>query len=251
MPRAPLIGLPSDRKMVGAHPFQCVGEKYISAAVVAAEALPVLLPSLQPALDWAQMLDRLDGLILTGSPSNIEPHHYSGEVSYEGNLHDAARDANTLGLVRLAIAHQVPVLALCRGLQEVNVALGGSLHQKVHEQPGFDDHRENKDDPLDRQYAPSHAVHLAAGGILRQLAGSDSVMVNSLHGQGIRALAPGLVVEATAPDGLIEAVRLDRGDTFLLAVQWHPEWKVAENPFYLAIFHAFADACRQRMNQRV
>jgi putative glutamine amidotransferase len=251
MLRAPLIGLPSDRKMVGAHPFQCVGEKYISAAVVAAEALPVLLPSLQPALDWAQMLDRLDGLILTGAPSNIEPHHYSGEVSYEGNLHDAARDANTLGLVRLAIAHQVPVLALCRGLQEVNVALGGSLHQKVHEQPGFDDHRENKDDPLDRQYAPSHPVHLAAGGMLRQLAGCDSVMVNSLHGQGIRALAPGLVVEATAPDGLIEAVRLDRGDTFLLAVQWHPEWKVAENPFYLAIFHAFAAACRQRMNQRV
>lgn len=251
MLRAPLIGLPSDRKMVGAHPFQCVGEKYISAAVAAAEALPVLLPSLQPALDWEQMLDRLDGLILTGAPSNIEPHHYSAEASYEGNLHDPARDANTLGLVRLAIAHKLPILALCRGFQEVNVALGGSLHQKVHEQPGFHDHRENKDAPLDRQYAPSHPVHLAEGGILRQLADGDSVMVNSLHGQGVRLLAPGLAVEATAPDGLIEAVRLDRADTFLLAVQWHPEWKVTENPFYLAIFHAFAAACRQRMNQRV
>lgn len=248
---SPLIGLPSDRKMVGAHPFHCVGEKYISAAVVAAQALPVLLPSLQPALDWAQMLDRLDGLLLTGAPSNIEPHLYSDEASYEGNLHDAARDANTLGLVRLAVAHKLPILALCRGFQEVNVALGGSLHQKVHEQPGFQDHRENKDEPLDRQYAPSHPVHLAAGGMLRPLAGCDSVMVNSLHGQGIRNLAPGLVVEASAPDGLIEAVRLDRADTFVLAVQWHPEWKVTENPFYLAIFQAFAAACRQRMNQRV
>ncbi|MDP1697875.1 MAG: gamma-glutamyl-gamma-aminobutyrate hydrolase family protein [Xanthomonadaceae bacterium] len=251
MHRAPLIGLPSDRKMVGVHPFHCVGEKYISAAVVGAEALPVLLPSLQPALDWAQLLDRLDGLIFTGAPSNIEPQHYSDESSYEGNLHDPARDANTLGLVRLAIAHKLPILALCRGFQEVNVALGGSLYQKVHEQPGFNDHRENKDDPLDQQYAPSHLVHLAEGGVLRQLAGSDSVMVNSLHGQGIRTLAPGLAVEATAPDGLIEAIRLDRADTFVLAVQWHPEWKVALNPFYLAIFHAFADACRQRMNQRV
>jgi len=211
----------------------------------------VLLPSLQPALDWVQLLERLDGLILPGSPSNIEPHHYSDEASYAGNVHDAARDANTLGLVRLAIAQRVPILALCRGLQEVNVALGGSLYQKVHEQPGFDDHRENHDDSLDQMYAPAHAVHLAEGGILRQLAGSAQMMVNSLHGQGIRTLAPGLAVEATAPDGLIEAVRLDRTDGFLLAVQWHPEWKVAENPFYLAIFHAFADACRQRMNQRV
>lgn len=251
MPRAPLIGLPCDRKMIGAHPFQCVGEKYISAAVVAAECLPVLLPSLQPALDWAQLLERLDGLILPGSPSNIEPHHYSDEASYEGNVHDAARDANTLGLVREAIAQRLPILALCRGFQEVNVALGGSLYQKVHEQPGFDDHREDHDDSLDQMYAPAHPVNLSEGGLLRRLAGTDSVSVNSLHGQGIRVLAPGLAIEAVAPDGLIEAVRLDSADTFVLAVQWHPEWRVAENPFYLAIFHAFADACRQRMNQRV
>lgn len=251
MPRAPLIGLPCDRKMVGAQPFHCVGEKYISAAVVAAQGLPVLLPSLQPALDWAQLLERLDGLILPGSPSNIEPHHYSDEASYEGNVHDAARDANTLGLVREAIAQRLPILALCRGFQEVNVALGGSLYQKVHEQPGFDDHRENHDDSLDQMYAPAHPVNLSEGGLLRRLAGTDSVSVNSLHGQGIRVLAPGLAIEAVAPDGLIEAARLDSADSFVLAVQWHPEWRVAENPFYLAIFHAFADACRQRMNQRV
>jgi len=237
--------------MLGAHAFHCVGEKYIVAAVSAVGALPLLVPSLQPALDWPALLDELDGLILTGSPSNIEPHHYSGEASYEGNLHDPARDANTLGLVRAAIAHKVPVLALCRGLQEVNVALGGTLHQKVHEVSGLADHREDSSEVLDDQYGPAHPVHLSEGGLLRQLAGSAEVMVNSLHGQGIRSIGAGLRVEATAPDGLVEAVRLDSADSFLLAVQWHPEWKVAENPFYLALFHAFADACRRRMQQRV
>lgn len=251
MRRAPLVGLPTDRRMIGAHPFHCVGEKYINAAVVAAGALPLLVPCLQPALDWPALLDELDGLILTGSPSNIEPHHYSDEASYEGNLHDPSRDANTLGLVRAAITHKVPVLALCRGLQEVNVALGGSLHQKVHEVDGYADHREDKDATLDVQYGTAHPVHLSEGGLLRRLAGSAEAMVNSLHGQGIRRVGEGLLVEATAADGLVEAVRLDSPDTFLLAVQWHPEWKVAENPFYLALFEAFATACRQRMNQRV
>jgi putative glutamine amidotransferase len=237
--------------MLGAHPFHCVGEKYVAAAATAVGALPLLVPSLQPALDWPALLDELDGLILTGSPSNIEPHHYSDEPSYEGNLHDPARDANTLGLVRAAIAHKVPVLALCRGLQEVNVALGGTLYQKVQEEPGYADHREDKDAPLDQQYAPVHPVRLSEGGLLWRLAGSAEVMVNSLHGQGIRDVGAGLLVEATAPDGLVEAVSLDSPDTFLLAVQWHPEWKVSENPFYVAIFHAFADACRRRMQQRV
>ncbi len=252
---SPLVGLPCDRKQFGHHPFQAVGEKYVRAVVDGAGCLPVLLPSLAPPLGHDDLLDQLDGLLLTGAPSNIEPHHYGNESSYEGNLHDPARDANTLGLVRLAIGRGLPVLAICRGLQEVNVALGGTLHQKVHEIVGFNDHRENKDDPLGVQYAPSHPVELAEGGWLHRIAGTREVMVNSLHGQGLRDLAPGLVVEATAPDGLVEAVRLDRGrpdapDPFLLAVQWHPEWRVTENPFYLGIFQAFAAACRQRAEQR-
>lgn len=247
----PLIGLPCDRRMLGKHPFHAVGEKYIRAAVDAAGGLPVLLPSLCPPIDWPHMLDRLDGLILTGAPSNIEPHHYSDEPSWAGNEHDPARDANTLGLVRMAIAQRLPVLALCRGLQEVNVALGGSLHQKVHEVPGFADHRENADDPLDVQYGPAHRVRLEAGGLLASLAAAAEVEVNSLHGQGIARLGAGLRVEARSPDGLIEAVALDVPDTFLLAVQWHPEWKVMENPFSLSIFQAFAAACRRRLAQRV
>lgn len=246
----PLVGLPADRRMIGPHPTQNVGEKYIRAVVDGAQCLPVLIPSLDPALDLRATLAELDGLLLTGAYSNIEPHHYCEEPSWEGNLHDPVRDANTLSIVPLAIAMKVPVLAVCRGLQEVNVALGGSLHQKVHETPGFNDHREDKDAALDVQYGPAHEIELAADGILHRIAGADVAIVNSLHGQGIHKLAPGCVVEARARDGLIEAIRLDAPEPFLLAVQWHPEWKVRENPFYLGIFQAFAQACRERAAKR-
>jgi putative glutamine amidotransferase len=250
MRRIPLVGLPSDRKQIGLHPFQVVGEKYLRAVVDGAGCLPLVIPSLSPPLDLREILGQIDGLLLTGAYSNIEPHHYSDEPSYPGNHHDPARDATTLGIVPLAIEMGVPVLAICRGFQEVVVALGGTLHQKVQEVPGMDDHRENTDDPLGVQYAPSHAIDLAEGGLLAGIAGAREAMVNSLHGQGLRTLGRGLVVEATARDGLIEAVRLDDPGPFLLAVQWHPEWRVTENPFYLGIFQAFAAACRERASKR-
>lgn len=246
----PWVGLPADRKLVGKHYTHSVGEKYLRAVVDGAGALPVLIASLSPPLPLRELLSGLDGLLLTGATSNIEPHHYSDEPSFEGNVHDPQRDATTLSLLPLAIEMKVPVLAVCRGFQEVNVALGGTLYQKVHETPGLDDHRENLDDALDEQYGPAHSISLAPGGLLAKIAGADSAMVNSLHGQGLRELGRDLVVEATAPDGLIEAVRLDARDTFLLAVQWHPEWRVSENPFYLGIFKAFALACRARMVRR-
>ena len=249
MASTPLVGLPTDRKQIGPHPFLAVGEKYVRAVVEGAAALPVLLPGLQPALPAAKLLEGLDGLLLTGSVSNIEPHYYSDEPSYEGNLHDPARDANTLALVPLALEMGLPVLAICRGFQEVNVALGGTLYQKVHEQPGFLDHRENLNDPLDKQYAPVHAVTFNPGGILAKVAGTPSAQVNSLHGQGVARLGRGLKIEAVAPDGLVEAFRHE-GQAFMLGVQWHPEWRVTENPFYLGIFKAFGDACRARAAQR-
>jgi putative glutamine amidotransferase len=252
MRRFPLVGLPSDRKQIGLHPFQAVGEKYVRAVVDGVGALPLLVPSLTPPLDAEALLDELDGLLLTGAYSNIEPHHY-GETPDGPDLADPARDATTLGLVPLAIARRVPILAICRGLQEVNVALGGTLHPRVHAVEGFDDHREDTADPLGVQYAPSHPVRLAAGGWLAAIGGRDEEWVNSLHGQGLRTLGRGLRVEATAPDGLVEAVSLEAPDgdaPFLLGVQWHPEWRLTENPFYLGIFHAFAAACRERANGR-
>ncbi|ATS21634.1 glutamine amidotransferase [Xanthomonas phaseoli pv. phaseoli] len=245
----PLVGLPTDRILQGPHPFLAAGEKYIRAVVEAAAAMPVLLPSLQPALDAGAWLERLDGLLLTGAVSNVEPHHYSDEPSREGNPHDPARDATSLALIPQALARGLPVLAICRGLQEVNVALGGRLHQRVHDVPGLADHREDRGTPIDAQYGPAHEVHLHPGGWLAGMSDSAQVWVNSLHGQGIAALAQGLLVEATAPDGLIEAFR-GPGPGFLLAVQWHPEWRVTQHPFYRAIFQAFGEACRQYAARR-
>jgi putative glutamine amidotransferase len=249
MSRLPLVGVPTDRKIIGPHPFLAVGEKYVRAVVDGAGCLPVLIPGLQPPLPPADLLKGLDGLLLTGAYSNIEPHHYSDEPSYPGNLHDPARDATNLALIPLAIELDLPILAICRGFQEVNVALGGSLHQKVHETPGYDDHREGADEDLDTQYAPRHAIALQPGGVLAAIAGGDQAQVNSLHGQGIARLAAGLSVEATAPDGLIEAYRRPASG-FLLAVQWHPEWRVRENPFYHGIFRAFGEACRHYAQRR-
>ncbi len=245
----PRVGLPTDHKQIGAHPFLAVGEKYVRAVVEGAGCLPLLVPTLDPVLPLRDVLAGLDGLLLTGAVSNIEPHHYSDESSYEGNLLDPRRDATNLPLIPLAIEMGVPVLAICRGFQEVNVAFGGTLYQKVHEQPGFMDHRENKDDPLDVQYGPAHDIALVPGGLLAGLAGDTRATVNSLHGQGVRRLGEGLVVEAQAPDGLVEAFRHD-GPAFMLAVQWHPEWKVRENAFYLATFRAFGDTCRARAARR-
>ena len=222
-----------------------VGEKYIKALQDGADALPWIVPATGdgPMLD--EIFQRVDGLFLTGSYSNVEPHHYGGVPSRPGTWHDPDRDATTLPLLKKAFAAGMPVFAVCRGFQEMNVVLGGSLHQHVHEVEGYHDHREDSDDPLDKQYGPSHPVHLVEGGVLRQLAGTGTAMVNSLHGQGIARLAAGVTVEAVADDGLIEAFSVDSANGFALAVQWHPEWKVLENEFSLAMFRAFGNACRQ------
>ncbi len=227
-----------------------VGEKYLKALTDGADALPMIIPVLADDVDIDTMLAHVDGILLTGSPSDIEPHHYDGEPSRDGTLHDPERDALTLPLVQRALDTGIPLLAVCRGFQELNVALGGSLHQHVHEVPGYHNHKENPDDPLDVQYGPSHPVALVEGGMLAGLHGEASVMVNSLHGQGVRRLAAGVTVEAIADDGLVEAFTVDAAKSFALAVQWHPEWRVRENPFSLEIFKAFGDACRQRAAQR-
>jgi len=258
MRRVPRVGLPADCKLIGPHAFHAVGDKYVRAVVEGAGCQPLLLPALGVDAHLLDLLDDLDGLLLTGAYSNIEPRHYSAEPSFEGNVHDPQRDATTLALIPAALSADVPILALCRGLQEVNVALGGSLHQKLQTVAGLADHREDSTLPLADQYGPAHRVELAPGGLLAAIAGAAEVQVNSLHQQGIRRLGRDLVVEATAPDGLVEAVRYQRQrqdaadppDPFLLAVQWHPEWDVGNNPFYLGIFAAFGQACRERQQKR-
>ena len=242
----PLIGVPADRRVIDPHPFQMVGEKYLAAIINAADALPLMTPVMPDDVDIDVLLAQFDGIFLTGSYSNVEPHHYDGDPSEEGTLHDPHRDAVTLPLVKRALESGVPVLAVCRGFQELNVALGGSLHQKVHEVPGYHNHLEDKDDPLDVQYGPSHNVSLVDGGLLHQLAGTDRIMVNSLHAQGVARLADGVTVEAVADDGLIEAFHVDEAEALALAVQWHSERRVMENEFSKRIFKAFGNACRER-----
>jgi len=250
MTTRPIIAVPSDRRVIGPHPSHVTGEKYLKALIDGAGALPFMVPSLADDIDVDEILDRVDGITLTGSYSNIEPHHYGGETTEKSGNLDPHRDAMTLPLALRALERGVPLLAVCRGHQELNVALGGSLHQNVADVQGYHNHLENKDDPLDVQYGPSHPVSLMDGGLLRQLAGSDSMMVNSLHAQGIERLASGATVEAVADDGLIEAFRIDAAPGFNLSVQWHPEWRVTENEFSMAIFKAFGDACRARAKQR-
>ncbi len=246
----PVIGVPADRRTIEPHPYHVGGEKYLQALIDGASALPVLIPVLAEHLDVEDILDSVDGILLTGSMTNVEPHRYGGEPSAPGTLHDPHRDALTLPLAERAIEKGIPLFAVCRGFQELNVVLGGTLHQKVHEVPGYHDHRENPDDPLDVQYGPSHSVTLVEGGLLCELAGTTSLTVNSLHSQGVARLAKGVTVEAIADDGLIEAFRVDGATAFALAVQWHPEWRITENEFSMAMFGAFGAACRERMGRR-
>lgn len=250
MSRLPLIGVTACVRQVGHKPSHTVGDKYVSAVVAGANGLPLIIPALGESLDQDTLLSSLDGLLFSGSPSNVEPHHYSGPQSDAGTLHDIARDATTLPLIRAAIAAGVPLLGICRGFQEINVALGGTLHQKVHETPGFMDHREPAGEPVEVQYAARHVVDVQPGGILAGIGLPAQIQVNSIHGQGVARLAPGLRVEALAPDGLVEAFSVEGARAFALGVQWHPEWQVRSNPNYLAIFQAFGKACSKRAGQR-
>jgi putative glutamine amidotransferase len=239
----PLVGLPCCTRLVGEIPTHWVGDKYVRAVSDAAGAVPLLLPALSERIAAADIVTRLDGLLLTGSRSNVEPYHYEGAASEPGTLHDPARDALTLPLIRAAVGAGMPVLAICRGIQELNVALGGTLHQRVHEIAGRLDHRAPEGDVARRYAHSAHVVALTPGGMLERLAGGRELVVNSLHSQGIDRLAQQLVVEAAAPDGQVEAVRHAAAD-FVLGVQWHPEYRVTENPFSRALFAAFGAACR-------
>ena len=232
-----LIGIPACTRDINGHPQHAVPARYGAALMGGSGAVPVLIPPVGEAA--LAIHDPLDGLLLSGSPSNEDPSHYDA-MDETPDLHDVARDGTTLPLIRAALRRGLPILAICRGIQELNVALGGSLHQQVHFVPGRLDHRGGPG-PKRQAYAPKHEVALSGG--LAGLLGRDSIMVNSVHGQAIDRLADTLTVEAVASDGTIEAVRV-QGAAFALAVQWHPEWEYAANPNSVALFRTFGDACR-------
>jgi putative glutamine amidotransferase len=232
------VGIVCDRRVVDGMAMHTVNDEYVTALRDGAGALPLLIPSTDTSLDVGAVLAAVDGLLFTGAPSNVAPRYY-GQSARPGTELDEVRDANTLPLLRAAIEGGKPLLAICRGFQELNVALGGSLYQHVHEIPGRLDHREPQGVTRDAEYAPAHDVTIVPDGVLARLSGMTRAMVNSLHHQGVDRLAPVLTVEAVAPDGQIEAVSMPGAKAFLLGVQWHPEWDVAADPLSRAIFAGF------------
>ena len=254
----PVVLVPACQRVLGRHPFHVAGQKYIDAVRMAG-GVPLVVPAAQPD-ELPALLDLADGLLLTGSPSNVHPSHFGEDVLDESLPLDPERDAWTLPMIRMALQRGMPVLGICRGFQEVNVALGGSLHQAVHQQPGLMDHRGDGSKPVDEEYGVAHSVRLTPGGELaRVLDGlpeavlkDNEIMVNSLHGQGVNRLAAGARVEARAPDGVVEAfswqpapddAKAVRGG-FNLCLQWHPEWRAAANPISQRIFKVFGEACQ-------
>jgi len=238
----PLVLVPACNRMLGEHPFHIAGRKYVEAVRLAG-AMPLVVPRAEPA-ELQTLLQIADGVLLSGSPSNVHPSRFEQDVHDPALPLDVERDDWTLALIPQLLARGIPLLAICRGAQEVNVALGGSLHQAVHEEPGYADHRADDEQPAAQQYAPAHALQPVAGGMLAGICGAQAFEVNSLHGQAVARLAPGLRAEAHAPDGLVEAFTQPAAPGFNLCVQWHPEWQAAGNPVSMRLLDAFGRAVR-------
>jgi len=234
------------------HLVHGTGAKNIDAVERFAGCVPIMLPALGERLDVESFVERIDGLVLTGGRANVEPRHYDGPPFPDDEPIDPERDATALAMVRACVAAQVPVFGICRGIQEMNVALGGSLHYRLHLLEDKDDHRMPRHDDVtvEEIFRLRHPVRLARGGLFERLAGASEVMVNSLHGQGIDELADTLEVEAVTPDGVIEGVRLRDDRTFTVGVQWHAEWKPEEHDLSRKLFEEFGRAARARASLR-
>jgi putative glutamine amidotransferase len=238
----PIVVIPACTKIIDGHAFDAVGRKYAAAVAEVAECQPLLVPVGAGMTDIVAVLELADAILLSGSRSNVAPEHYGEETPINPDALDPLRDAVTLPLIRAAVELKTPLFAICRGFQELNVALGGSLHQAVHDVNGHKDHRARTNVDIDEAYGLVHKVSLR--GMLRDWVGSDQIMVNSLHWQGISRVASGLKPEAFAEDGLVEAVRGPDDAAFCLGVQWHPEWATKANPVSTALFRRFGAAAK-------
>ncbi|MEO8124975.1 MAG: gamma-glutamyl-gamma-aminobutyrate hydrolase family protein [Burkholderiales bacterium] len=248
-PGRPVVLVPADNRMLGEHPFHVAGKKYVDAVRLAG-CLPLVVPCAR-ADEVDELLPLADGVLLTGSPSNVNPRLFGQEVHDPSLPLDPVRDEWTLPLTRRALELGVPLFAICRGFQETNVALGGTLFQAIHELPDKDSHRAAPTGAsAEAQYALAHEVRIVPGGLLEGIVGAGSVRVNSVHDQGADRLAPGARAEALAPDGLVEAFSIPAASGFNLCLQWHPEWQAADNPVSMKLLRAFGDACRRFRDQR-
>lgn len=252
MPIKPLIGVSASTLMLPQHsvPHHSSGEKYLRAVAGGAGGVPMLIAAIPEAYEVDELAQRLDGLFLTGGRANIEPHHYGGAPFPPDEVRDSARDNVMLPLIRACVRAGVPIFGVCRGIQEINVALGGTLHYRVHEVAGMMDHRMPREGEIEVKFGLRHSIALAPDGMLADLVRRTDLRVNSAHGQGLDRLGDGLVVEALAPDGLVEAVRLDEAKAFCVGVQWHAEWRYNEHELSNALFAAFGAAASERAAER-
>ncbi|MBB4955162.1 putative glutamine amidotransferase [Agrobacterium vitis] len=245
MPK-PLVAIPADFKDINGSNWHCVLDQYVNATLKVAGAMPVLVPALETGADIDAVLDRVDGVVVSGSPSNVHPSHYGVEATENHGPFDHARDATSLPLIRRAIERGIPLLAICRGIQELNVALGGTLATEIQEQPGTWDHRKPPTENRDEAYAIRQPVTISEGScIARYLGGAGTIQINSLHRQAISTIAPRLQAEAVAEDGTVEAVSVIDAKGFAVGVQWHPEYWAESDAPSRALFEAFGAATRE------
>jgi putative glutamine amidotransferase len=242
--RQPLVAVSTDVRQFDNYTWHATPLQYIEAAVTAAGVFPLLVPSFGDRLDLDRLLASVDGVMVTGSKSNVHPSLYGGDASEANGPYDPARDAITLPLIRKAIEYGVPLLAICRGIQELNVALGGTLVSEIQEREGSLDHRAPVSDNQDERFAIRQTVAIKPGSCLAGVFGAGDIKVNSVHRQAIDRLGSRLQVEAVAEDGTVEAVSVSDSRAFAVGVQWHPEYWAKSDDTSARIFRAFGDAAR-------
>jgi putative glutamine amidotransferase len=240
----PVVAVSTDVRAFENYVWHAAPRQYIDAVIEGADVTPLLVPSFGDRLDLDAILDRVDGVMLTGSKSNVHPALYGGEATEANGPYDEARDSTTLPLIRRALERGVPLLAICRGIQELNVALGGTLATEIQELPGRDDHRAPVSDNQDERFAIRQVVSIRPGTCLADVFGAGEIRVNSVHRQAIDRLGSRLEVEAVAEDGTVEAVAVAGSRAFAVGVQWHPEYWVRSDSASRRIFQAFGEAAR-------
>jgi putative glutamine amidotransferase len=245
MSARPVLGVICCTRTVGVEPAQAVMNRYVASAMDYGDVAALLIPSLSDLMTAREVAPRIDGLLLTGSPSNLAPERYGegGAEDAEGPF-DEGRDAMSAGLIEAMLELGRPVFGVCRGLQELNVAFGGSLRRDTSRSPDLIPHHAPDDVGFEGMFAHEHEVTLTPGGVLNQGLGRDRLRVNSVHFQGVGRLGGGLTIEATAPDGVVEAVSARVNGAPVLAVQWHPEWRTRDNPDSQAFFRLLGHALR-------
>ncbi len=242
----PLIGVIGNAFIVNdSYPVQGAGTSNLQAIAELTGATPVIVPSMgyagELAIDLDTFAPHFAGFLFTGAFPNVHPEEYNETPTEAHGTFDRDRDRLALPLIRHCVARQIPILGICRGFQEFNVAFGGALYPEIRDLPGRMNHRMPPDGSLDEQFALRHLVQFEKGSVFTDIFKTDAIMVNSLHGQGVKTLGDCVCAEGFAPDGTQEALRIKNAD-FALAVQWHPEWQAADNPSSRALFSAFGAA---------